>query len=67
MHLLLLDMGVSSQPADEARIVHHWTDELLIKKKSVSDGDHSQSLSHFLPHLIDMRQPDQLTPMNRLC
>jgi hypothetical protein len=47
MHLLLLDMGVSSQPADEARIVHHWTDDLLIQQKSVSDRDRFQSLSHF--------------------
>jgi len=71
MHLFLLDMGVSSQPACEACIVHHWTDELLIQRKSISDGDHSQSLSHFLPHLIDTRQPGQLCikghPMNGLC
>jgi hypothetical protein len=60
MHLLLLDMGVSSQPADEAHIVCLWTDELFIQQKSVSDGDHSQSLSHFLPHLLNMRQPGQL-------
>jgi len=60
MHLLLLDTGVSSQPTDKARIVHHWTDELLTQQKSISDGDHAKSLSHFLPHLFDMRQPGQL-------
>lgn len=60
MHPLLLDTGVSSQLADEACILHPWTDELLIQQKSDSDGDHSQSFSHFLPHLIDLRQRGQL-------
>ena len=71
MHLLLLDMGVSSQPADEARIVHHWTDELLIQHKSVSDRDHSQSLSDFfLTWSIWGNQVScvsRVTPMSGLC
>jgi hypothetical protein len=37
-HLLLPDMAASSGPADGACIVHHRTDELLIKQHTISDG-----------------------------
>ena len=36
--LRLPDMGARDGPADGARVVHHWTDELLIQQNSVSDG-----------------------------
>jgi hypothetical protein len=37
-HLQLLDMAGSSEPPDEARVVSHRTDELLLKQNIVSDG-----------------------------
>ena len=49
------------------RIVHHGTDELLIKQNTIPDGEtaspvqerskRSQSLCRFLPHLVDMLRP----------
>ena len=36
--LQLPDMGARNGPADGARVVHQWTDELLIHQNSVSDG-----------------------------
>jgi hypothetical protein len=54
-HLQLLDMAVSTGPPDQAYIVHHMMDELLIKHHAISDGQatspvkegarHTQSLS----------------------
>jgi len=32
------DTGASDGPADGARVVHYWTDELLIQQNLVSDG-----------------------------
>jgi hypothetical protein len=68
-YLQLPDMGASDGPADGARVVHHWTVELLIQQYSVSDGQatrpvkkrtqHSQSLGLFTSDLNDMRRPDQ--------
>ena len=38
-HVQLPDTGVSSGPPDEARVVHHGTDELLIGHDFILDGE----------------------------
>jgi hypothetical protein len=38
-HLQFPDMGASGGPTDRARVVHYWTDELLIRHDPVSDGE----------------------------
>jgi len=60
-------MGVCGCPPNGTRIVHHGTDELLIKQNTIPDGEtaspvqerskRSQSLCRFLPHLVDMLRP----------
>ena len=37
-HLHLPDISTSSRPPDEARVIHHKTDDLLIQQYSISDG-----------------------------
>jgi hypothetical protein len=32
-------MGASGRPPDVVRVVHHWTDELLIQQNSIPDGE----------------------------
>ena len=66
-YLQFPDMGASGGPPNEARIVHHSTDELLIQQNTIPDGEaaspvqerskYSQSLSRFLSHLIDVFRP----------
>ena len=61
------DMGVCGCPPNGTRIVHHGTDELLIKQNTIPDGEtaspvqerskRSQSLCRFPPHLVDMLRP----------
>ena len=38
-HPRLPDMGASDGPSDGTCLVHHWTNELLIKQNSASDGE----------------------------
>jgi hypothetical protein len=37
-HLQFTDISASSRLPDEARVVHHKTDELLMQQNSISDG-----------------------------
>lgn len=37
-HVQFPDISASGRPPDEARVVHHNTDELLIQQNSISDG-----------------------------
>jgi len=63
-YLQFLDIGVCGYPPNGTRIVHHGTDELLIQKNTIPDGETAppvkerskryQSLCRFLPHLVDM-------------
>ena len=39
--LQLPDIGAIIGPRSGARVVHHWTDELLAQQNSVSDGETS--------------------------
>ena len=66
-HLHLSNMAASSGPPDEARIVHHGTDELAAcRAEHRSDphatpvqerNQHLQAQGSFLPNLIDVRRP----------
>jgi hypothetical protein len=57
-------MAAGSRPPDRAGIVHHWTEKLLIKQHTVSDGEatstkeggggkHAESLSCLSFCLVD--------------
>jgi hypothetical protein len=41
MHLHLPEMGSNGGLSDGARLIHHWTHELLIQQTSVSDGENT--------------------------
>jgi hypothetical protein len=65
-HLQLPDMGTGDRPPDWAPVVHHGTDELLIKQNAVpyrqstpvqERPQHSHPLDRFLPNLVDVRRP----------
>jgi hypothetical protein len=66
-HFHFPNMGVSGIPPERVRVVHHWTDELLINQDSVPDGQtarllwektqQSQFLISFL-HLVHNLRPD---------
>jgi hypothetical protein len=63
-HLQFPDMGESDVPPDGARVENHRKDELLLQQNTFPRGEttspvyersqHSQSLCHFISHLIDM-------------
>jgi len=66
-HLQFLDMGASGGPPNGTRIVHHWTDKLLIQQNTIPYGETAspvqkrsqsfQSLWRFLTHLVVMFRP----------
>jgi hypothetical protein len=57
-------VAAGSRPPDRIRVMHHWTDELLVEQHTVSDGqavspvkvgaEHAQSLSCLISHLADV-------------
>jgi hypothetical protein len=63
-HLRLPVWGLKAELPDEASVVCHRTDELLVQQNSIRNGgntplvqessQYSQSLSRFLAHLIDI-------------
>lgn len=64
----LPDVGAGGEPSCVARVIHHGTDELLIKQDFVPDGkitsiqkgtQHNHPLSSFLSELIDVRLPGE--------
>ena len=62
-------MGAVSGPPRGARVIHHETDELLIRQDSVPDREmtlpcqegtqHTHPLSGFLSDLVDVRRPGE--------
>jgi hypothetical protein len=66
-HLQPPDVGTGGGPPDWAPVVHHGTDERLIKQNTVpyrqstppvqQRPQHSHPLGSFLPNLIDVRRP----------
>jgi hypothetical protein len=69
-HSQLPDVTASRQPPDRTRIIHHRTDELLVKQHTVSDGQaappvregtkHGQPLGYLLSQLVDVCRPGKL-------
>jgi hypothetical protein len=67
--LQFLNVGISGGSPNRARVVHHRTNELLIKQNAILDREaaspvqertqYSQSLSSLLSHLIDMFRPGE--------
>jgi hypothetical protein len=60
-HLQFPDMVANGGPPEGARVVYQRTDEVLVQQNTIPEGEttsqHSQSLYHFPPHLIDVRRP----------
>ena len=60
-HLQFPGMVANGGPPDGACVVYHRTDELLVQQNTIPDGEttsqHSQTLYHFLFHLVDVRRP----------
>jgi hypothetical protein len=63
-------MALSSGPPERTRIIHHGTDDLLLKERAVSDGQaaspvkerakQARSLSCLSSHLVGLYRPGQL-------